>query len=291
MKICCTCQARFDAKGWSCPACGATPEASATGIVYTAPEIAEQGDGFRPEYFEELARLESGNFWFRARNALIVTVLRRHFSGMASFLEVGCGTGFVLSAIRQAFPLARLVGSEAFRQGLVFAQKRMPDAEFLQMDVRKLPYEAEFELVGAFDVLEHVEEDELALSQLSRAMVPGGGLILTVPQHAWFWSYQDELACHVRRYSAADLVSKVKRANFEVVDTISFVSLLFPLMWVSRRSRRFDDSHRSDALADMRISPWLNRLLGLAMKLEKFLINLGVRFPVGGSLLLVARKL
>lgn len=291
MKICCSCQARFDAAGWSCPVCGATPETSPTGIVQTAPEIAEQGDGFRPEYFEELARLESGNFWFRARNALIVSVLRKHFPRMASFLEVGCGTGYVLSAIKRGFPPARLVGSEAFRQGLVFAQKRIPEAEFLQMDVRRIPYEAEFEVVGAFDVLEHVEEDELALSQLNRALAPGGGLILTVPQHAWFWSYQDVLACHVRRYSAADLIAKVERANFEIVDSISFVSLLFPLMWASRRSRRFNDAHRSDALADMRISPWLNRVLGLAMKLEKVMIELGVRFPVGGSLLLVARKL
>jgi SAM-dependent methyltransferase len=290
VKICANCQARFDQQGWLCPSCAFSPELSPTGIVFTAPEIAEEGDGFRPEYFDELAQLESGNFWFRARNQLILATLRKHFPAMASFLEVGCGTGYVLSAIANEFPSARLVGSEAFRVGLAFAQSRLPRVEFLQMDARRVPYECEFEVVAAFDVLEHIHEDNLVLLQLSRAIVPGGGLVLTVPQHAWFWSYQDDLACHVRRYSVADLIYKVQQAGFEVVDTISFVSLLFPLMWVSRRVRRLDDSHRIDALADMRINPLLSFLLGAVMRVEKLLIGLGLRFSFGGSLLLVAKK-
>ena len=244
--------------------------------------------GFRAEYFEELARLESGNFWFESRNALIVSRLRTHFPGMTSFLEVGCGTGFVLAAIASAFPSTRLVGSETFEAGLVFARQRLPEVELVRLDARELPYQAEFAAAGAFDVIEHIEQDEAVLAQLGRAVVDGGGLVLTVPQHPWFWSQQDDLACHVRRYAAADLRRKVEHAGFDVVDMVSFVSLLFPLMWLSRRLPGRSDRH--DALADLKISRWQNRVLRVVMGVERALIDAGVRFPVGGSLLVVARK-
>lgn len=290
MKICCFCQTLFESKTWVCPACKAGPNEGISGIVFAAPDIAEQGDGFRPEYFNELARLEVDNFWFRARNALIIDTLHTHCSDTASFLEVGCGTGNVLAAVASDFPSARLVGSEVFRVGLAFAQKRLPNVEFLQMDARRIPYCEEFDSIGAFDVLEHIDEDSLVLAQMQRALLPGGTLILTVPQHPWFWTYQDVLACHVRRYSAAELIEKVEQAGFRVVDTMSFVSLLFPLMWLSRRISRLDNSHRMDALADMRVSPVLNWLLGKVMGIEMFLVKRGLRFPVGGSVLLVAKK-
>lgn len=246
-------------------------------------------EGFRPEFFEELARLESGNFWFRSRNALIVGLLRRHFPHLTSFLEIGCGTGYVLAGIAAAFPSSRLVGSDAFEAALVLAKRRLPDAELVPMDARSMAYDGEFAAAGAFDVLEHIVEDEEVLRQLSRAIAPGGGLILSVPQHPWFWSHQDDLVCHVRRYSARELRRKVERAGFDVLDTISFVSLLFPALWLSRRLLRRGHG-RDDAFVDLRVGGVLNRVAGVVMAAERFLINAGVRFPVGGSLLLVARK-
>ena len=290
MKICLQCDSRFDSPGWRCPVCGHSPEIL-DGVVATAPEIAERGAGFRAEYFEELAHLEAGNFWFRARNALLLRVFHKHFPELNSFLEIGCGTAYVLSAVGSAYPDARLTGSEAFRTGLTFARRRIARAEFVQMDARKIPYAAQFEVVGAFDVIEHIDDDNKVLAEMFRAVVPGGGVLISVPQHQWFWSYQDELACHVRRYSAAELRRKVQAAGFEVVDVISFVSLLFPLMWLSRRVRRPDGAHTRDALADLRISPVLNGILSLVMIIERWLIASGVRFPGGGSLLLVAKKM
>jgi SAM-dependent methyltransferase len=251
--------------------------------------VASAG-GFRPEYFAELAQLEPGHFWFESRNALIVWSLRKHFPGLRSFLEVGCGTGFVLTAIASAFPAARLAGVEAFGAGLVFARQRLPGVELLELDAQRLPYDAEFEAAGAFDVIEHVDRDEEVLAQLGRAVVEGGALLLTVPQHPWFWSYQDDLVCHVRRYAAVDLRRKVERAGFEVLDTVSFVSLLFPAMWLSRRLPGRRQARGDDGMADIRIGRWQNRVLGVVMAWERALIRAGLRFPVGGSLLLVARK-
>ena len=229
MKVCLECSRRYSNSTWRCPSCGREPD-----IVHDfpafAPQYAHEGAGFRPEYFEALAALEPGNFWFRARNRLIVDALRRYFPNMRNFLEVGCGTGYVLSGVASAFPNARIAGTEIFCAGLGFAARRVPRAEFLQMDARHIPYDAEFDVVGAFDVLEHIQEDEMVISEVHQAIKPGGGVIVTVPQHDRLWSRQDELAGHVRRYCARDLKTKMTRAGFRVIEMRSFVSLLLPAL-------------------------------------------------------------
>ena len=79
------------------------------------------------------------------------------------------------------------------------------------MDARRIPFEREFDVVGAFDVLEHIVEDEDVLGQMFKATRPGGGLLVTVPQHPFLWSASDEHAMHQRRYSRAELRRKVER--------------------------------------------------------------------------------
>ena len=164
MKVCLHCKYIFSSDGWTCPSCGHQPE-QLNGIDAHAPEFAHAGGGFKPEYFSELSRLEAGNFWFRARNELILWALRKYQPNASTFLEVGCGTGFVLSGISRTSPKIALSGSEIFLAGLSHAAKRVPSAHFMQMDARRVPFVEEFDAIGAFDVLEHIEEDEKVLRQ------------------------------------------------------------------------------------------------------------------------------
>lgn len=288
MKVCLECGHRYCDVGWRCPSCDTEPPLL-EGFRAFAPQYAYEGPGFRPEYFEALAELEPRNFWFRARNREIVGLLRKHFPGLKNFLEIGCGTGFVLGGAASVFPVARLAGTELFCAGLGCAARRVPGAEFLQVDARHIPYEAEFDVVGAFDVLEHIPEDEAVMSQMYQAVKPGGGIVVTVPQHQWLWSRQDELAGHVRRYNEAELRSKIARAGFRVSEVRSFVSLLLPVLWLARR---FDDAagRVRDPLAEVRLGRLADTVFGGVMALEYMLGRLGVVFPAGGSLLLVGRK-
>ena len=143
--------------------------------------------GFKPEYFDELARLETENFWFRARNRLIVWTLRKYFPRCRNFLEIGCGNGFVLAGIRNEFPHIKLVGAEPFVEGLHTARRRLRDVPLLRADARQLPFTDRFDAVGAFDVLEHIDEDERVLDEMFHVVHRGGGLIVTVPQHRALW--------------------------------------------------------------------------------------------------------
>jgi SAM-dependent methyltransferase len=286
VKRCLTCSRRFDGEAWRCPDCGFAPERREGILSFCEPEGA---DGFDPDAFDHLASLEQASFWFRSRNQLIAWAIGEHFSAARSMLEIGCGTGFVLAGLQRERPRLRLAGAELHAGGLRYAASRAPDADFYQLDARDIPFDAEFDVVGAFDVLEHVDRDEDVLAGMYEAAKPGGGIVLTVPQHQWLWSAADDYAEHKRRYSRGELAEKVTRAGFSVRRVTSFVSFLLPLMAASRlaewaRKRPYDPvrEHQAAERADA--------LLERVAMLEQHVIRGGVSLPAGGSLLLVAGR-
>lgn len=259
------------------------------GFISWAPELAKTGSGFKSHHFGELAKAEENYFWFRSRNKLIQWALKKYFPQSQSLLEVGCGTGFVLSGLARTFPQIKLTGSEIFTAGLKFAGQRLPNAELVQADARHLPYFEEFDVVAAFDVIEHIKEDRQAIACIHKAIKPGGGCLITVPQHQWLWSHVDVEACHERRYSSLEIHEKIKEAGFEVLFSTSFVTFLLPLMILSRvKSKNYDRKVNGNGL---QINPLINSILEYVLDAERYLIKCGIRFPIGGSRLIIARKL
>lgn len=289
MKLCLSCKFEFKKNNWKCPKCGNAPV-----MVNGFSSFVSDQSSFRKEYnvehYANLIDLEKKNFWFCARNALIVWAMKKYFDGAKEFFEVGCGTGFVLAGLQRAFPDLKLAGSEVYIEGLQFASKRVAKAELMQIDASKIPFSDEFDVVGIFDVLEHIEEDQSILDQLYKTVSPGGGLIITVPQHKFLWSYQDVAASHVRRYCSSELEQKVRKSGFEIITMTSFVSLLLPAMMAMRFAVR-GPQEDYDPQGELKINSNLNSLLTLVMNLEVGLIRVGARFPLGGSLLLIAKKL
>ena len=286
---CPSCSSHRENRVKECPVCGYIPEII-DGFEAFAPEMARSGSGefFDPDCFKELAALEDANFWFQARNELILWALRHYFGKPVCYAEIGCGTGYVLRAVEQALPVATIVGTELFVEGLKYASIRCGRAKLVQLDARAIPYRNKFDVVGIFDVLEHIEDDKTVLSQIEKSLVYSGGALITVPQHQWLWSAVDEAACHVRRYSFKELARKVEAAGFEVVRSTSFVSLLLPMMVVARfLSRKKPATH---AAAELSINKHLNWLFRKIMAVELTFIRLGVNFQFGGSRLLIVRK-
>ncbi|HXF65253.1 MAG TPA: methyltransferase domain-containing protein [Burkholderiales bacterium] len=288
MRRCLQCGASFGGDAWRCPRCGHEPRLVA-GFPAFAPELAAGASGYDPGHFVQLAELEARHFWFRARNRLIAWALARYFPRARTFLEAGCGTGFVLCGLAAAFPRLALTGGEAAVQGLEIAARRAPGARLIQMDAGRIPFREEFDAAGAFDVIEHVEDDRAVLGALREALVPGGGLLVTVPQHPFLWSEYDARAGHVRRYRRRELRARLLESGFEIVTMTSFVTLLLPLMYASRLAQRLPRAGY-DPLAELRIAPWLGAVLERALAIERLLIRAGISLPAGGSLLAVARR-
>ena len=287
MISCPGCHYIYPSKIEKCPECSFSPRII-KGFKSWDPDLAEKGGGFKAEFFHQLYQVESNNFWFKARNQLIQWSLNKYASNCQAFLEIGCGTGFVLSGIRDTIPSSNIIGSEIFTEGLTFAAERIPEAELVQMDARNLPYMEEFDVVAAFDVIEHIDEDVLVLKNLFRSLKLGGLIMITVPQHRWLWSSVDVQACHVRRYNAAELHKKVEQAGFNIIRTTSFVSFLLPAMYLSRFKIRKDKDPGPDS--ELNINPFINYLFEKILDIERFFIRTGVSFPFGGSRLVLARK-
>ena len=246
--------------------------------------------GYDDALFPLLERLEPQSFWFRARNQLIVWALEQHFPDAQNLLEIGCGTGFVLQGIHTALPKLQLHGGELSEAGAEIARRRLPDIPVERLDALDQPYVEAFDIVCAFDVLEHIPDDRGALASLARAARPGGGVVVTVPQHRWLWSVADEVAHHARRYTQDDLRNKLQSAGLDVVRTTSFVSLLLPLMLASRLRYRLD-RRRYDIESEIVVGRRTSALLETILRVERAAIRRGFSFPVGGSILVVARKL
>jgi SAM-dependent methyltransferase len=242
---------------------------------------------FDPAWYEELSAREDENFWFRARAALIVRHLRSACPGMRSFAEFGCGTGHVLAAVHRAFPAAELTATEFFEEGLQAARRRVPSARFLRVDLEEAGLDSPVDAVGAFDVLEHIRDDAAAARSLAASVRRGGSVLVTVPQHPGLWSWQDECSMHQRRYRSSGISALLSEAGLRVEREVSFVSLLLPLMVASRKARV---GPPPDPMAEFRISGWTNGLLHAVMQVEDALRRCGVRYPAGGSLLVVARR-
>jgi len=288
MKICSACQGRFSSSDWICPLCGWRPPILASFPAF-APELAYSPNDFAPEGHDLLVRLEQKCFWFRGRNRMLQTALERYFPTADSFLELGCGTGFVLAGLARVRPQMRLVGGDCHPSGLRWACQRVPQAEFIQVDASHLPYVEEFQVVGVFDVLEHLDNDQAVLEECHKVLRAGGGMIVTVPQHPWLWSPCDDLALHKRRYRRQELAAKIRQAGFKVLFLTSFITVLFPLLLASRWWCRGHpgDLHLAPGFG---VPPWVDAVLEHLLKLELHGLRLGLSLPFGGSLLCVAQK-
>ncbi len=289
MKYCPFCAQVFENSDWHCPNCGWKPEKRDNVLIF-APELESPNSGFRSSSFALLASLEANYFWFRVRNELIIWALEKYGAKISSFMEIGCGTGFVLQGIARSFPEIRLAGSEIYTKGIAFAAERCREGEFMQMDARQCPFIDEFDAIGAFDVIEHIEADNKVLKQIYQSLKPYGLLLLTVPQHRWLWSKVDENACHIRRYTKKELHDKIALAGFNILRSTSFVTSLLPCILLSRLMRQ-NNPGRFVAESEFQINPVLNQFFEKILRLELRLIQNGVSFPVGGSRLVVAEKI
>jgi len=88
-----------------------------------APDLAEDHDGFNDEHFAQLAEVEAGNFLFWSLNRLLVWAPHQYFPSSRNFLDLGWGTGFILSGIQREFSVLSLSGQDIFIEGFQYAEK------------------------------------------------------------------------------------------------------------------------------------------------------------------------
>ncbi len=264
--------------------------------------VANEHHSYDPAFFAHLFAAEDQHFWFRTRNRVIATMVKQLTATLNPgyrLLEVGCGDGNVLRVLERVCRGGIVVGMDLFAEGLRYARRRTTCA-LVQGDIHSNPFGAQFDVIGLFDVLEHLPDDITVLRELNTMLLPGGALLLTVPAHQSLWSYFDEASHHCRRYEQAELRGKLENAGYRVEYITYYMLSIFPLVWLGRRlaalgkGRNGDQAHASQArnmaIAEFRIWPILNELLNWVLSRESRLVARRRRLPVGTSLLAVARK-
>ena len=146
-----------------------------------------------------------------------------------SVLDAGCGTGVLLQKIHEKYPQARLTGFEYSPEGLNFARKRLPEGEFMTVDLSKQAVDKTFDLITCIDVMEHIPDDRAALRNL--LAMTGKYMILSVPLGPLFQVEAERLG-HVHGYRRAELEGKIREAGFEIIRAIQWG---FPFYNLHRR--------------------------------------------------------
>jgi len=189
----------------------------------------------------KLAALEDTHWWYRERRHLLEKSLEGITPGDA--LDIGAAGGGNTRVLRALG--WRPVAAEYGPEGAEVAQER--GLATVRADARFLPLaDASLDLVVAFDILEHIVEDDLAAAEIRRVLRPGGTFLVAVPADPRLWSAHDDAVDHVRRYTRETLSGVLHRGGFDIVQMSSWNVLLRPVVALRRRKAAgsdLDDVH------------------------------------------------
>jgi SAM-dependent methyltransferase len=244
--------------------------------------------------YDEYVRIEDTHWWFRGRRKIITTALRPYVRPPARIIDVGSGGGAVAQALLEFGHVTacdidvRCAASVARRPGMSFAYGTAEAIPFA---------DGSFDLVTAFDVLEHLDDDVRALREMTRVASPGGLIAVTVPAYGWMWGRQDEVSHHRRRYTGRSLRRAIIAAGLHPRRLTAFNTILFPGIAAVRVTRRLagrfaDGAHASDPAGlssdfSMTKAGPLNDLLAATFSAEAAVLRV-LDLPVGVSLLAIA---
>jgi len=238
------------------------------------------------DVFQRMHEIEAVHWWFAARRQIISATLGRivKLRAGADIMEAGCGTGGNLALLASlgevdAFEYdtkARAIAAE--KSGLNIEAGALPD------DIPFAP--KTYDVIGLFDVLEHIEDDQATLAALAARLKTAGKIVVTVPAFPWLWSKHDESHHHFRRYTKATLRKTASSAGLKVEKIFYFNSFLLPVAIGLRAAKAL---FRISAPDDSLPSPWLNNSMRLVFASERHLIG-RLSLPVGLSVCAVISK-
>ena len=234
--------------------------------------------------YEQMAELDDRHWWYRARREVLAALIRREaqLPKDATILELGCGTGHNL-AMLGAF--GHVDGLELDEEARTLSEKRLgrkimsaPLPELAGVPDRR------YDLIGAFDVIEHIADDRAALASIATKLKPTGKFVMTVPAHQWMWSAHDVVNHHKRRYSRRGLKALIEGSPMKLERIGYFNRLLFPVAVAQRAASKV----RGAEDADVTLPPApINTTLEKIFAAERYLVG-RLPLPPGLSLFAVA---
>jgi SAM-dependent methyltransferase len=275
------------------------------GIFVPEEPVSHRDEEYDPAGFDLLRQMQERHFWYRGRHRFLLAALKRALagydgsrSGKLRAVDLGGGCGGWVHYLRKRSPqlFTELALADSSLRALELAADVVgPDVKRYQVDLLRLNWRERWDVAFLLDVLEHIPDDAAVLAQIRDALGPGGLLLVATPALDLFWSYNDELAHHVRRYSRGDFQRLAAASGFKLRSTRYFMFLLSPLLMLSRLGGRRDkqpspEEARRQLERSHRVPAWpVNELLATVFSLETP-TGIHCPFPWGTSVLAVFQK-
>ncbi len=234
---------------------------------------------------------EGTQWWYAGQRAIVGALLRRGLAARGGakakprLLDAGCGTGGNLAAFAA---IAEPVGVDLAPEAIAYCRGR--GVRVLRGSILALPLrDAAFEIVTSHDVIYHawVSDDHAAVAEMARVLAPGGLLLVRVPALRALWGAHDVEVQSRHRYTRGELEALLRGSGLELLRASYCNSLLFPLLWLRRSLDRLLAREGSDVGFLPAPLEWAFQRLLL---LEAALIGRGFSFPIGASVVALARK-
>lgn len=244
------------------------------------------------KYYIEYYDLERSNWWFTAR----LEILRSHVQKLVGrrrdlrILNIGVATG-ATSVMLEEFGSVKSV--EYDETCFQFVKERL-NIDIEQGSILELRFEDEsYDLVCAFDVIEHVEDDHLAVNEMKRVCKKNGHVFVTVPAFMSLWSQHDEVNHHYRRYKSAELKNLFGSDGKIQLSSYFNFWMFIPAYTIRKLSNKFPQFFKRDGSgSDHSLFKlgFLNRLLHYLFLSENIVLKMGLLFPVGVSAMISWKK-
>ncbi len=251
------------------------------------------------QYFHEYYYLERSHWWFQARNEIIESILNDKIiqsqGNKLKILNTGVATGATTKLLEKYGEVTSLEYDDEFCD---FLRNEM-NIDPVNSSLTYLPFgDSEFDLVCAFDVIEHVDDDEEAIKEVRRILKDHGSFFLTVPAYQFLWSHHDVVNHHFRRYTLKGLSKLVVNGGLKIDYKTYFNFILFPPVFLARlifklfgqTEKKTDNQNSGSDFQVLNSNKLVTKLLYSMFKSENYFLLKNVRFPFGVSIMMIASK-
>ncbi len=231
---------------------------------------------------------EKTYWWHAGRLRIIEKELARQTDRKKSLkiLNIGCGTG---GTVRMLEKFGEVVNVDASDEAIKFMKKNGFD-NIIKVDGINLPFDSVvFDMVCAFDVLEHIDKDTDAMREWRRVLKPNGKIMMTVPAYQWLWSAHDESLSHYRRYTTRRLRAIAKTVNLRPIKLTYAIVFSFILVVGFRLLASVFKKKTTSESSYVELPRVVNNLFIGLLFIEASLHGF-LKFPFGTSVLAVFKK-
>lgn len=238
--------------------------------------------------YEIESQIEKNHWWFTNRR----NMFKRYIDGLYlskkdPILDIGSSSGSNLRLLKE-LDFKNYQGFDLNSSAKDFCESKglgeVIIGDICSSDLKDNYYQ----LILATDIIEHIENDNLAIKEIARILKPGGNLIITVPTFMCLWGLQDIVSMHKRRYLISQIREKIIASDLEIIESYYFNFLLFLPIYIARKiikwfKIKIDSENSLNSI-------FINQILQIIFAADIFIARKIKKIPFGASAFILAKK-